>query len=104
MREALHQLMKAKLLGPMEGEDEVRDTGRGGAVRNRYLVGRLEPKRRRREEAPTQLAVDACAYADSVEEESAEQALPTENSILPSSIGLSFAVDGAATEISVTVR
>lgn len=103
LRDELHQLVKAQLMGPMEGEEEMLDTRRG-SVRRRYLVGRLAPKRRAREDAPAQFAIDAHTEIDSPEDGQVEQALPTENSILPSSIGLSFAVDGAATEIAVTVR
>jgi hypothetical protein len=105
IRDELEQLVLNDLLGPAGGPDEIvpEDT-----VRERYLVGMLAPKRAARERDADPLdgaGDDDFAIADaSTEEGGAERETSGPDWLFPSSLGLSFVVDGAVAAIRVTAR
>jgi hypothetical protein len=84
------------LLGPANGpEEEVVGMG----VRDRYLVGKLAPKDTAvAEEDEEDLGTEG-------EDEGEKDAAPSQNqSLVPSSIGFTFCLEGTATEIELEVR
>ena len=113
IREEFVDMIRRELLGPAGGPDErVTET----YVRDRYAVGLLAPRNASKvpdpedEEGP--LATD---QADTAEEGYTEQELPgfgavetddtsPRKSMIPSSIGLTFALSRAADAIKITVR
>ncbi|HHK41489.1 MAG TPA: helicase, partial [Planctomycetaceae bacterium] len=98
-RQELHGVVIADLLGPAEGpEEEVVDT----SVRARYLVGQLAPAGAVLEpDEQDDLPQECTTVSDDGEAE--EDRLQSE-SLMPSSMGLTFAVDGEASEIRVGAR
>jgi hypothetical protein len=100
IRAELHDIIRSDLLGPAGGpEEEVRER-----VRDRYLVGILAPAVRQQD--PEELEADevGAAVAGSSDEGATDAGAPQHMSILPSSIGLTFCIDGTATEFRVTAR
>ncbi|RPH96567.1 helicase [candidate division KSB1 bacterium] len=92
-------MIKKDLLGPAGGEEEEVAEDR---VRERYLVGMLAP--RKQEIAPEELDEVGQAGTDSAEDGKAELfPLPTKT-FRPSSMGMTFSVDGAAKALKLTVR
>jgi len=96
LRDELHRVVMADLLGPCDGpEEEIIGT----SVRDRYLVGKLAPKR---------VVADATAGDQSTPEGSAssedgdpeEEQVPS-TSLMPSSFGMTFCVDSDTTELEV---
>lgn len=107
LRDQFHQLVVRQLLGPYDGPEEELP----GQVRYRYLVGRLAPRRAKQTNRrltaesvtePTQHG-DAEAGQDS-EDGQVEAPITTSDSLMPSSIGLSFAVTHTASQIRVTAE
>ena len=95
LRRRLVQLVERDLLGPAGGDNEV--LPRGEQPRDRYLVGLL---------APRGLAVEAdadevLAAADDSEEDGGVEPEAAQESLFPSSLGLSFRVDGACVQLNV---
>ena len=99
LRQELHELVVADLMGPQEPEEEL-----PSGVRRRYVLGRLAPRRKPQSEEvePIQDVTTPHVEKDTAEEGVTEEPLVSEDSLLPSSMGFSFAVDLAATEIRVT--
>lgn len=99
LREELQKLVLADLLGPAGGEEEEVDERN---VRDRYLVGMLAPHGQHvLPEEQDELGTDG---APNPEEGPAEVTLPATPTMFPSSFGMSFCVDLAATELLVTAR
>jgi hypothetical protein len=99
LRAELDRLVRLDLLGPAGGpHEEVEEPN----VRGRYIVGLLAPKGQTAvpdEDEP--LAVDG---SDEGQDGKADTAVAQTASMLPSSIGLTFSVDGQAEAIGVTAR
>ncbi len=99
LRAELDKLVRQDLLGPAGGErEELAEAN----VRGRYVVGLLAPKGQSvipDDEDP--LAVDGSGDG---QDGKADTAVPQTASMLPSSIGLTFTVDGAASAIRVTAK
>ncbi|MCC6808071.1 MAG: helicase [Deltaproteobacteria bacterium] len=95
LRAELHTLVAGELVGPAGGPEEEIDEQR---VSERYILGALAPRYQRMHAADDDdLAVeDGGGYG----EEGREERPPT-NSLLPSSIGMTFAVDRAASAFVV---
>ena len=99
LRRQLHEYVVADLLGPAEGsEEEVVEA----SVRVRYLVGQLAPKTLvlkpdDQDELPKEAST---AVEDGEPEEDRLQA----ESLMPSSVGLTFAVDGGVDQIQVEAK
>lgn len=99
LRDRLEELIRKDLLGPAGGEDEEVAEDR---VRERYLVGMLAP--RKQEIAPEEMDELAQAGTDSPEEGQAELfPLPTKT-FMPSSMGMTFSVDGSVKALKLTIR
>ncbi len=95
----LEELIKKDLLGPAGGEEEEVTEDR---VRERYLVGMLAP--RKLEIVPEEMDEVGQAGTDSAEDGKAELfPLPTKT-FRPSSIGMTFSVDGDTKALKLTVR
>jgi hypothetical protein len=95
LRDELQQLIIKDLLGPVGGpEEEVEDDH----VRERYLLGILAPRSARLQ--PEQLD-DRPPLESSSEEGSSEESTLYSPSLCPSSIGLSFTVEGVVSALLV---
>jgi len=99
IRDELHQLVLNDLLGPAGGPNEEVDEQ---AVRERYLVGMLAPRRISTE--PNQQDELAVAGTGMDEDGNSDSGAMQSDSLIPSSFGLTFSVDGTATAIRVTAR
>src|SRR5262249_24378586 len=95
LREMLHEAVVMDLLGPAVGpEEEILGT----SVRDRYLVGKLAPK----ESLIDQGDIDDLAQGgDDGEDGSAERATLVSQSIVPSSLGITFCVDASCEALEV---
>lgn len=98
IRDELTDMVIRDLLGPAGGPNEELDQ-REDRVRERYLVGTL---------APRAVSVEAeeldqlgSAEPDDVEVGMTDILAPTRNTMLPSSIGMSFVVDPVATAVLI---
>lgn len=92
-------MVRADLLGPVGGpEEEVAED----RVRERYLVGMLAP--RRSTITPDTMDDVATSGPDSAAEGAADLGVAQQDSMLPSSFGLSFVVDGDAPGLRVRAR
>jgi hypothetical protein len=99
LRDRLERLVIADLLGPASGPDEIVDER---TVRGRYLVSMLAP--RGSSGIPEEYGDADPGGADS-EDGTADAPAPKAAAVmLPSSIGLTFAVAADATALSVTAR
>src|SRR5258708_3762520 len=96
LRDELERLVLQDLLGPAGGAEEEIDEG---SVRDRYLVGALAP--RDRQVLPEGMDDLAIPEEGSVEDGANDDAALQIASLYPSSIGMSFTVDGTATSLSV---
>ena len=101
LRAKLEDLIFKDLLGPADGDyEEVEER-----VTERYLVGVLAPRiRKRDEERPEQQDEIAIADKGNSEEGSTEKSTPSGDSMFPSSIGLTFCVEGSVQEIEITAQ
>lgn len=98
IRAELERLVIADLLGPVGGaEEEI--TERGG-VRDRYLVGMLAP--RQQQIAPEEQDDLNQSGEDAPDDGPVDIGASQAPSMFPSSFGLTFTVDGAATALQVT--
>lgn len=96
IRSELEALIVGDLLGPAGGPEEELDVGR---VRDRYLVGALVPAGSRDED---QLDDEELAAGDPpTEDGKAEPVVAPRESMLPSSIGLTFAMSGSSTGFKI---
>ncbi len=99
LRDELERLVLLELLGPVGGPEEELDES---SVRDRYLVGMLAPRDQQiAPEELEELAIPEDSASAGEDGLSDDVALQTA-SLCPSSIGLSFCVDGAATSLFVT--
>jgi hypothetical protein len=96
LRDELQRLVLQDLLGPAGGLEEEIDEG---SVRDRYLVGALAP--RDQQVLPEEMDELAIPEEGSVEDGANDDAALQIASLYPSSIGMSFTVDGTATNLSV---
>ena len=96
LRDELEQLVLQDLLGPAGGPEEELDEG---SVRDRYLVGMLAP--RDQQIVPEELDELAIPEEGSIEDGPNDDTALQITSLFPSSIGMSFCVDGTATNLSV---
>ncbi|HYU74904.1 MAG TPA: helicase, partial [Ktedonobacteraceae bacterium] len=96
LRDELERLVLQDLLGPAGGSEEEVDEG---SVRDRYLVGALAP--RDQQVLPEEMDERAIPEEGSVEDGANDDAALQIASLYPSSIGMSFSVDGTATSLSV---
>jgi len=96
LRDELERLVLQDLLGPAGGPEEEIDEG---SVRDRYLVGALAP--RDQQVLPEELDELAIPEEGSIEDGANDDAALQITSLYPSSIGMSFSVDGTATSLSV---
>ena len=99
IRDMLEDLVVHDLLGPAGGPEEEVIEDR---VRERYLVGMLAPRRVSVE--GTEIDELAVAGTDSYDEGKTEQGVAQSGTMFPSSMGMTFAVDGEATALKITVR
>jgi hypothetical protein len=99
LRALLEQRVIDDLLGPAGGpEEEIAD----GTVRDRYLVGMLAPRRLRvAPELVDRLEVEEATSAEEDDHEDTGLAAPT---MLPSAMGLSFAVATGGPPLRATAR
>lgn len=98
IRDELDRAVVADLLGPANGPTEEIV---GSSARDRYLVGKLAPRR---------VVTDAAASEDrnrggaaSPEDDSADEGATAHESLMPSSFGLTCCVDGSTEELEVRV-
>ena len=96
LRDELEQLVLQDLLGPAGGPEEELDEG---SVRDRYLVGMLAP--RDQQIVPEELDELAIPEEGSIEDGPNDDTALQITSLFPSSIGMSFCVDGSATSLNV---
>ena len=96
LRDELEQLVLQDLLGPAGGPEEEVDEG---SVRDRYLVGMLAP--RDQQIVPEELDELAIPEEGSIEDGPNDDTALQITSLFPSSIGMSFCVDGSATSLNV---
>ncbi len=96
LRNELERLVLQDLLGPAGGLEEEIDEG---SVRDRYLVGALAP--RDQQVLPEEMDELAIPEEGSVEDGANDDAALQIASLYPSSIGMSFSVDGTASSLSV---
>ncbi len=101
IRAELEQLIVNDLHGPAGGPDEAIPVTAGSKVRDRYLVGMLAPKDTIALD-PARTDRSGTDSGDPAEEAAPDDAVSATPSLFPSSIGLSFAVEGEATELQVT--
>ncbi len=112
IRNELEQMVVADLLGPAGGPTEEVDER---SVRDRYLVGVLAPRKQRSEPAAREaeeedefppIIADELPEggADSLEDGPTELSATLPKDTSPSSLGMSFCVDGEVTAIQVTAR
>ena len=99
LRDELEQLVLLDLLGPAGGlEEEVNES----SVQDRYLVGMLAPSYKHM--LPEEQEELELAESSSGEDGTSERSVLTTPTFNPSSLGMSFCVDGAATALHVTAR
>ncbi|HJN17016.1 MAG TPA: helicase, partial [Armatimonadota bacterium] len=99
IRAELLKRVMADLLGPVGGADEeVAER----SVRDRYLVGVIAPKNQ--DVVPEANDRLADGSRDNPEEGATDDAPPARRTPFPSSIGMTFCVDRAATELQVTAN
>src|SRR4051794_35329021 len=92
IRDELERLFLRNILGPEGGEEEELDIKSVRSVSDYYLVGMLAPMHRMIElDDKDDLAVDGTAGSDA---QSPDISAPTATSLLPSSVGMTFVVDG----------
>lgn len=100
MREEFFDLIRRDLLGPAGGEQEIVTEQ---SVRNRYLLGMLAPRKAiEAEEEPLEELADGSE--DNPEEGTAEPSTPAKRGVAPSTFGLSFCLNLAATGFEVEAR
>lgn len=99
LRKELDTLVRQDLLGPAGGE---REELAERTVRGRYVLGLLAPKGQSRP-ADDDDPIGVGGASDS-QDGQADTDVPATVSMLPSSIGLTFTVDGEATAIQVTAK
>ncbi|MDM8550843.1 DISARM system helicase DrmA [Desulfobacterales bacterium HSG2] len=97
LRAMLEDLIIKDLLGPADGPEEEMNERR---VHERYVVGVLAPKKVR---AETQDVI-ANAGTDSYDEGKTDLSAVQSDTMFPSSMGMTFAVDKNATELRLTAR
>lgn len=96
LRDELEKLVLLDLLGPAGGpEEEVNE----GSVRDRYLVGMLAPSYK--QITPEELDELALAESINTEDGATEQSVLNTVTLNPSSLGMSFCVDGPVNELVV---
>jgi hypothetical protein len=96
LRDELERLVLQDLLGPAAGVEEEVDEG---SVHDRYLVGMLAPRGQQMQ--PEELDELAIPEEGSVEDGANDDTALQMATFYPSSIGLSFCVEGQATSLSV---
>lgn len=102
IRAELERLFVKNVLGPEGGEDEELEVKTVRSVSDYYLVGMLAPMHRMIElEDKDDLAVDGAGGADG---QSPDISAPTAASLLPSSVGMTFGVEGSQRSISLDAR
>jgi hypothetical protein len=101
LRYELQEAVVRDLLGPAGGPAEELPI-QEQSVRERYLVGTLAPRHQLLE--PEEFDELADSVPSSPEEGVAEASAPASQTMFPSSIGLTFCVDGAETHLRVTAR
>src|SRR5260370_4452582 len=98
IRNALTKMVTRDLLGPSAGLEEELDQ-REDHVYQRYLIGMLAPKALEIVgEEMDELATDE---SEDGEEGTAESGVPAGSTYFPSSMGMSFVVDGSTKEIAI---
>ncbi len=99
LRAMLEEMVRADLLGPAGGPEEVVDERN---VRDRYIVGRLAPRGQSiLPDEQDDLAVDG---SGDDQDGKTESGMPQAATIYPSSIGLTFTVAGETEAIQITAR
>lgn len=101
IREELLDLTMRDLLGPVGGENEIVEIA---DIRSRYLVGMLAPKGQLPLPEDQEMEDNPTAGVDTEDGVTEARPLRMGAGMLPSSIGLSFVVDGAATHLQITAR
>lgn len=103
LRREFEHLIINDLLGPAGGPNEALPVTADRRVRDRYLVGMLAPQDTIAldPERTDRAGVDS---GDTAEEAAADDAVSATRSLFPSSIGLSFAVKGSTTQLTITAN
>jgi len=102
IRAELERLFVKNVLGPEGGEEEELDIKTVRSVSDYYLVGMLAPMHRLIElDDKDELAVDGTGGADGA---TPDISAPTATSLLPSSAGMTFGVDGSQQSITLAAR
>lgn len=100
IRAELELAFRKNIAGPEGGDEEELDLKTVRSVSDYYVVGMLAPMHRGIElEDKDDLAVEG---AGSSESDSPDISAPSARSLLPSSVGMTFGVDGAETMISLS--
>lgn len=104
VREEFDRLMREELVGPKDGEDEELLTRIEPRISNRYLLGVLAPKNTHPPlDDAGQLEPDEVESLESTEENPDEASRTAADSMLPTSIGLTFALADGVDELQVQV-
>lgn len=99
IRKEIETLIIKELHGPAGGpEEELNERN----VHNRYILGTLAPRNQITEIEPQDELAEA-GYGNR-EDGSTEPSVPANTTLFPSSMGLTFCVDGSAEQISVTAK
>jgi len=99
VREELERMVLKDLLGPVGGPDEEIEEQ---SVRNRYLVGMLAAKRQ--ECSPEELDEPPHGGSGPVEDGTAESTFPANETMFPSSFGMTFCVRLDAQALQIKAR
>lgn len=100
VRDLLQFAVTDDLLGPADGpEEEIVEMG----VRDRYLVGKLAPRESVLAEDQNEELTGTAGKSD-VDDTSREVDASTNQSLVPSSFGFTFCVDGAVQSIEIEAR
>lgn len=99
LRAMLQDMVRRDLLGPAGGDEEVIDESN---VRGRYMCGMLAPRGQSMvPDEQDELAVDGANTGDDGKPASP---VPQVTAMLPSSIGMTFSLEAATSEIQITAR
>ena len=103
IRWELEKMIVKDLLGPVNGEKEEINERK---VSDRYLVGVLAPRFRNKdpEEEAEQQDNLTISSKGNIEEGNTEDNIAASNTMIPSSIGMSFCVNGAAKSLEITAK
>lgn len=101
VREEFHRLMREELVGPKDGETEELLTRVESRASNRYLLGVLAPKNTRPPLEDEMQQPDGQESSEATEEGDQDSTPSPADSMLSTSIGMTFCVDSETTNLRV---